>query len=101
MKPTKFESLRALAPNSKFVTDGDGTILNSKLKNGDSLPTEEAIQTKLATMISDWEAQEYARNRASEYPSLLELTVALYDTDDKSAVEAKRASVKLKYPKPS
>ena len=33
MKPTKFESLRALAPNSKFVTDGDGTILNSKLKN--------------------------------------------------------------------
>jgi hypothetical protein len=44
---------------------------------------------------------EYARKREAEYPSLLELTVALYDTDDKSAVEAKRASVKLKYPKPS
>ena len=48
-----------------------------------------------------WEANEYARNRQAEYPSLLELTVALYDTDDKSAVEAKRAAVKAKYPKPS
>jgi hypothetical protein len=48
-----------------------------------------------------WDAQAYARNRASEYPSLLELTVALYDTDDKSAVEAKRAEVKAKFPKPS
>jgi hypothetical protein len=47
-----------------------------------------------------WEANEYARNRQAEYPSLLELTVALYDTDDKSAVEAKRAAVKAKYPKP-
>ena len=42
----------------------------------------------------------YAEKRQAEYPSLLELTVALYDTDDKSAVEAKRAAVKLKYPKP-
>jgi hypothetical protein len=49
---------------------------------------------------SEWTANEYARNRALEYPSLLELTVALYDTDDKSAVEAKRAAVKAKYPKP-
>ena len=100
MKPTKFNALKALAPNSKFVMDSDGVITNHKLKNGDNLPTDEAIQTKLASMISDWEAQEYARNRQAEYPSLLELTVALYDTDDKSAVEAKRAAVKAKYPKP-
>tara|TARA_R110002126_G_scaffold290249_2_gene446804 strand:+ start:302 stop:586 length:285 start_codon:yes stop_codon:yes gene_type:complete len=57
--------------------------------------------TREATLKSEWDAQAYARNRQAEYPSLLELTVALYDTDDKSAVEAKRASVKLKYPKPS
>lgn len=57
--------------------------------------------TREATLKSEWDAQDYARNRQAEYPSLLELTVALYDTDDKSAVEAKRASVKLKYPKPS
>ena len=38
--------------------------------------------------------------RQEEYPSIKELTVALYDTDDKSAIEAKRVAVKLKYPKP-
>ena len=43
---------------------------------------------------------EYARKRQAEYPSIEELVVALYDTDDKSAIEAKRADVKKKYPKP-
>ena len=64
-------------------------------------PSQADIEAKIVELQAEYDAQEYARNRASEYPSLLELTVALYDTDDKSAVEAKRASVKLKYPKPS
>ena len=44
--------------------------------------------------------ETYADKRRAEYPTIAELTVALYDTDDKSAVEAKRAEVKAKYPKP-
>ena len=52
-------------------------------------------------MPAEWIAQEYARKRKAEYPTIAELTVALYDTDDKSAIEAKRAAVKAKYPKPS
>ena len=44
---------------------------------------------------------EVLSNRQAEYPTIAELTVALYDTDDKSAIEAKRAAVKAKYPKPS
>ena len=63
-------------------------------------PTDAEIDAEVIRLQAEYDAQEYARNRASEYPSLLELTVALYDTDDKSAVEAKRAAVKLKYPKP-
>jgi len=63
-------------------------------------PTTEEIDAEIVRLQAEYTAQEYARNRQAEYPSLLELTVALYDTDDKSAVEAKRASVKLKYPKP-
>ena len=42
----------------------------------------------------------YEEKRKTEYPSIEELVVALYDTDDKSAIEAKRAEVKKKYPKP-
>jgi hypothetical protein len=51
-------------------------------------------------MQSDYDAQEYARNRKLEYPSIDELVVALYDEDDKAAIEAKRAEIKAKYPKP-
>jgi hypothetical protein len=57
-------------------------------------------ETEYNLALAEYDALQYQRDRASEYPSLLELTVALYDTDDKSAVEAKRAAVKAKYPKP-
>ena len=53
------------------------------------------------TLKLEYDAQEYARNREAEYPSIAELTIALYDTDDKAAIDAKRAAVKAKYPKPS
>ena len=49
---------------------------------------------------TEYDSQAYARNRVAEYPSIAELTVALYDTDDKAAIETKRAAVKAKYPKP-
>ena len=65
------------------------------------LPTEAEIQTEMDRLDAEYDAQEYARNRAAEYPSIAELTVALYDTDDKAAIETKRAAVKAKYPKPS
>jgi len=68
-----------------------------KFVNGDFVveDSQDLIDAK-----AEYDAQEYARNRQAEYPTIAELTVALYDTDDKSAIEAKRAAVKLKYPKP-
>ena len=62
-------------------------------------PTEKELTDALAKQQSDFDAQEYARKRQAEYPSIEELVVALYDTDDKSAIEAKRAEVTAKYPK--
>jgi len=59
-------------------------------------PDEEPFKTEWA----EYDAQEYARKRQAEYPSIADLVVALYDTDDKSAIETKRAAVKLKFPKP-
>ena len=59
------------------------------------------VNTKKAELVSAYDSQSYARKRQAEYPSLLELTIALYDTDDQAAVIAKRASVKAKYPKPA
>ena len=69
--------------------DGNAVVLD------ESLITAE--ETRLQT---EYDAQEYTRKRKPEYPSIEELVVALYDTDDKAAIEAKRAEIKLKYPKP-
>ena len=37
--------------------------------------------------------------RQREYPTIAELVVALYDTDDKADIDKRRAEVKSKYPK--
>ena len=39
--------------------------------------------------------------REREYPTLRELTIALYDTDDRAAIDKRRADVKKKFPKPA
>ena len=43
----------------------------------------------------------WLENRQENYPTISELVVALYDTDDKAAIEKRRSDVKAKYPKPS
>jgi hypothetical protein len=64
-------------------------------------PISEAdIRAKIVELQAEYETLDYARKRKAEYPSVQDLVVALYDTDDKAAIEAKRAEVKLKYPKP-
>ena len=62
--------------------------------------TAQQIADKIADLRIEYDAQEYARKRKAEYPTIEELVVALYDVDDKAAIETKRAAVKAKYPKP-
>ena len=91
-------AIKILAPNCAYHTDG-GTILKW-LTPDIPQPSEEDIDSKIVELEAEFTATQYQRDRKAEYPSLLELTVALYDTDDKSALIAKRAAVKAKYPKP-
>ena len=70
------------------------------IDNPYDLPTKEFLESELKKIQDEYDAQEYARNRQVEYPTIQELVVALYDTDDKADIEAKRAEVKAKYPKP-
>ena len=94
------DAIKSLVPGAKFgIYDNDLTRIDWQ-DESISQPSDADIETELVRLQAEYIAQEYARNRQKEYPSITELTVALYDTDDKSAVEAKRAAVKLKYPKP-
>ena len=84
-----------------FSDSKNKVYANLVIHNSDyDKPTEKELTDALAKQQSDFDAQEYARNREAEYPTIAELVVALYDTDDKAHIEAKRATVKLKYPKP-
>ena len=58
------------------------------------------VKAEMDKLETEYDNQQYARNRKAEYPSIEELVVALYDTDDKAAIDSKRAEIKLKYPKP-
>tara|TARA_Y100000034_G_scaffold124207_1_gene172061 strand:+ start:48 stop:344 length:297 start_codon:yes stop_codon:yes gene_type:complete len=80
----------------QITQKADGSII---FHDGQTPPTQAEIDAEIIRLQAEYDAQAYARNREAEYPSIQELVVALYDTDDKSAIEAKRAAVKAKYPK--
>ena len=83
----------------KLQDNGEGAFI-SEWNVAEAQPTEAQLNA-LESQANDMEElnQVYA-NRKAEYPSVQDLVVALYDTDDKAAIEAKRAEIKLKYPKP-
>ena len=75
---------------SKFVIDNNLLTLDEAL-----------VKTEEDKLQAEYDALEYQRQRKREYPTIEELVVALYDTDDKADIETKRAAVKAKYPKPA
>jgi len=60
--------------------------------------TQELTEEQYEKLLQD--ETPYADKRKAEYPTIAELVVALYDTDDKAAIEKRRSDVKAKYPKP-
>jgi|TARA_R110000822_G_scaffold67870_4_gene165214 hypothetical protein len=88
---------------STFLTKGftiAGDII-TPVDDSETVPNNLDLDAKIAELQASYDAQEYARKRQAEYPTIAELTIALYDEADKSALVAKRNAVKLKYPKPS
>ena len=65
------------------------------------IPEDEAdiIRAEWTKVREEKIATKWLRERENEYPSIEDLVVALYDTDDKAALETKRAAVKTKWPK--
>ena len=84
--------------------DGNGAYIKEWLSNKPQ-PTESEIEVAHAEWQAEYDAQEYARNRQTEYPSVDELVVALWEgvVEERMAVvtslEGKRQAVKAKYPK--
>ena len=100
LKPNYIDAIISLDPNAKCIYQNEDL---STLVWEDGNPnniTEKQITDKHAELMTTYNAEEYKRKRQAEYPTIEELVVALYDTDDKADIETKRAAVKAKYPKP-
>ena len=84
----------------EWVTgENENGIAITTTVNPHSELTWEKVNAEMTRLQTEYDAQDYARKRKSEYPSIEELVVALYDTEDRAAIDEKRAAVKLKHPK--
>lgn len=88
-------------------SDGRGDYIEEWLVDGIAKPTDDQLKALDSdgdvvekNLADEYAKRKYQRDRKAEYPTIEELVVALYDTDDKAAIEKRRSDVKAKYPKP-
>ena len=85
--------------------DGDGVTYISDWSSSSPQPSNAEIETAHAEWKAEYDAQDYARKRQLEYPSINELIVALWENvvEERAAsvisLEATRQAIKAKYPK--
>jgi len=94
---TKFDAIRALCPNAEFTLRGD--VLEFLKANGDTEPSNSAIDAKLAELKTAYDNKKYQRDRAAEYPSVVDQLDDIYH----NGIDAWKATIKAtkdKYPKP-
>jgi len=92
------DALQSLKPKAQFAVRGD---VIEWLDTEQTQPSQSEIDAEVIRLQAEYDSKEYQRQRKKEYPTIEELVVALYDTDDKADIETKRAAVKAKYPKPA
>ena len=83
----------------KLENNGDGKGVVIVWLSDKTQPSDAAIKEADDALQAEYDSLAYSRSRANEYPKIEELVVALYDTDDKAALEKRRSDVKKRFPK--
>jgi hypothetical protein len=100
--PNIVDALRSLVPGCQFVVRG-GVV---DWRGPGDAPTQAEIDAELARLTAEWDALEYQRKRAEEYPAMDRLIVALWEQviegrpETAMQVQTLREAVKQKYPRP-
>ena len=106
MKPSYTDSIQSLAPGGQFAIRGKTLDGLDWISTDIARPTDAEIEAELARLVAEWDAAEYKRKRAEEYPALDALLVALWESTIEGRpatadeLQAVREAVKQKYPKP-
>lgn len=91
-------ALLSLCPNCKWVINGDNYADIDWQDDPLLKPTETEVNAEIARLQADYDVKEYQRDRANEYPSIVDQLDTLYH----GGYDAWKASidvVKNKYPK--
>ncbi len=95
------KAIISLRPNSNWVLRGDSYNGLEWLDQSQTKPTEAEINAEIIRLQAEYDAKQYQRDRASEYPSIQEqMDMQYWDaingtTTWQDAINA----VKTKYPK--
>jgi hypothetical protein len=96
---TKAQALQSLRPGAQWVLRGDDL---EWLDTEQPQPTEAEITAEVARLQAAYEAKEYQRKRAAEYPPITDYIDGVVKGDQaqmQAYIDACLA-VKAKYPKP-
>ena len=96
--PSYFSAVRELVGGT-FRGDSEGPVSEFVFESGQTPPTEEAIQAKLTELQAEYDANQYQRDRAADYPSWQEQMDLLYH-GGVDALKAELKKTKDKFPKP-
>ena len=91
----KIDALHSLRPNAEWVLRGEEL---EWLDTNQTQPTEAEIQAEVQRLQAEYDANQYQRDRAAEYPSIEEQLDDLFHNGIegwKTTIQA----VKTKYPK--
>ena len=94
---TVVEAIQSLNSSAQFST-GENNINSIKWLNDTPEISKEDIQAEMDRLQAEYDAQEYARNRATEYPAIADQLDEIYH----NGINAWKAVIKVtkdKYPK--
>ena len=96
---TKADALQSLRPGAQWVLRGDDL---EWLDTEQTQPTEAEITAEIARLQAEYEAKEYQRQRAAEYPPITDYIDGVVKGDQAQidAYIAACLAVKAKYTKP-
>ena len=95
------EAILKINPDAKVSVSGsDIDTCEIEWLNGTTPISKTDIEAKMVEVQAEYDAEEWKRNRQSEYPSHEDCIHALLDGGDTlTELQAKRTATKTKYPK--
>lgn len=93
------KALKSLRPTASFSVANESYSQIIWHSTDVILPTEEEVNAEIARLQAEYDAKQYQRDRAAEYPSFADQFDTLYH-GGYDAWKAQIDAIKLKYPKP-